>query len=174
MRTNKTLKIILLFILTINCKIVMSQVKFVRYQDFEMTYSNNPDLNKLSKNYNLLFILFLDSSYEQQILEYDPGLENLYRGSAYGINFNESTVGFVTHVSNITEIFNSNLYVDKIFNCIYDEIPVKHYKKVISYPVYIKNNIAVLNVLTNSGNDTYYFKLYNGILQINWLGGTTE
>lgn len=50
MRNKKTLKIITIFILIMICKTAVSQIKFVRYQDFEESYSNNPNLNKLSQN----------------------------------------------------------------------------------------------------------------------------
>ena len=169
------LKLALFLILTVNCNIIMSQDRFIRYQDFELAYRNNPDLETLSKEFDLLFILLLDSSDKQQFFIFDSGLEELFNEYSNGLRLNESTLGFVTQITDIKKIFNSNLLINKIFNCVFDTITLREEtKKEISYPVYLKNNTAIIEISTGNTSDIFYLRLCKGVVQINWLGGTIE
>jgi hypothetical protein len=151
----------------------MSQNKFVRYDDFELAYRNNHDLDILSEDFDLLFVLLLDSSHKQQFFKYDLEIEELFRGYSYGLRLNESTVGFVTQITDIKKVFDSKFSMNKVFNCISDAT-LQETKLEINYPIYIKQNTAIVKVLTNNVSDIYYFKLHKGVVQINWLGGTIE
>ena len=174
MKTNVYLKVAIICILININHMVLSQEKFVEYHDFEIAYHNNPDLNVLSKRFDLLYILLLDTTNKLPFFEYDLELKNLYKGYSSGLNLNESTVGFVTQINKIEEIFNSDRLINKVFNCIFDAEDIQTIKRKINYPVYIKNNTAIVEVLTDNGFDIYYFRLHDGVVQINWLGGVME
>ncbi len=154
---------------------VFAQEKIIRYQDFELAYSNNSDLKIISNRFNLLFILLLDTTYKVQFFEYDAELKDLYKEYSCGLKLNESTVGFVAHIKKIDEIFSSSLLTNKAFNCISDAETQKIAKQRISYPIYIKDNMAIVEILSGSSfSDIYYFRLNDGVVQINWLSGEID
>ncbi len=152
----------------------MSQDKFISYKDFELAYRKNPDLEILSKDFDLLFVLLLDSSNKQQFFKYDSELEELFNEYSYGLRLNESTVGFVTQTTDVKKIFTSNLLISKVFNCVFDTTTLQETKRIVSYPIYLKNNTAIVEISTGNASDVYYLRLRKGVVQINWLGGTIE
>ncbi len=166
--------IILVFFFTNNCHMVISQNKFIYYQDFELAYDKKKDLKLLGNDFDLLFILLLDSTNKEQFFKYDPELKDLYTDYSFGLKLNKSTVGFVTQVTEIKEIFTSEVLKNKVFSCINDTITQQIAKPMINYPIYLKQNTAIVEMLTGGASDVYYFKLEKGIVQINWLGGTME
>ncbi len=174
MRITIYLKITLTIILINISHIVFSQEKIVRYQDFELAYSNNSDLKIISNRFDLLFISLLDTTYKVQFFEYDAELKDLYKGYSHGLKLNKATVGFVARIQKIDEIFNSSLLTNKAFNCISDEETQKTVKQTINYPIYIKDNTAIVEILSGSSSDIYYFRLNDGVVQINWLGGVMD
>lgn len=174
MRITTYLKVTLIVILTNISHMVFAQEKIVRYQDFELAYSNNSDLKIISNRFDLFFLLLLDPTYKVQFFEYDAELKDLYKGYSYGLRLNESTVGFVAHIKKIDEIFSSSLLINKAFNCISNEETHKSIKQTVNYPVYIKDNTAIVEISSGSSSGIYYFRLHDGVVQINWLGGVME
>ncbi len=87
------------------------------------------------------------------------------------MRLNKSTVGFFTRHTDIRKIFESP---DKIFNCLIDEASPNEVKQVFAFPIYVKNNAAIVTILKSNGSDTYFFRLHEGVVQINWLGGVME
>ncbi len=174
MRTFIFIKLVFIFILIINCYLGMSQNKFIQYLDFEKACKSNPDLNIIGKDYNLLYVLLLDSSYKECFFNYDSNLEELFNGYSYGLNQNEFSVGFKTQMTKVKDIFDSNILISRIFNCVFDTIELQSGKQIITYPIYLKGNTAVFEISNGSACEIYYLKLYKGIVQINWLGGIVE
>lgn len=171
MKKRNFSKLILFLFLTISCQVVVSQNNFVKYQDFELSYENDPDLHRLSKDFDLLFILLLDSSYSQGFFKYDPELEDSFNEYSHGMVLNRLTVGFATKHTDIKKIFDSK---SKIMNCLFDDRFIEG-KHLINYPVYIKNDTAIAEITTNNSiSGIYFFRLQSGIVQINWLGEIIE
>lgn len=170
----KLYKNILVLILIINCHMVMSQTKFVQYQDFEIAFNEKPDLKSLSNDFDLLFVLLLDSSNRQEFFKYNQELVELYRGYSCGLQLNMSTVGFVTQITDIKDIFRSDSLMSKVFSCVFDLQTQKITKQIINFPIYLKHNTAIVEISTGNSSDVYYFRLHEGVVQINWLGGTID
>ncbi|MGF1636873.1 MAG: hypothetical protein ACFCUU_07350 [Cyclobacteriaceae bacterium] len=82
-------------------------------------------------------------------------------------------MGFFTQHTDIKKIFESE---DRIKNCLFDDFSLKVGDYKIRYPVYVKNNTAIAEIITNSTTDFYFFILHKdkGVVQINWLGGIIE
>ncbi|MBU2554265.1 MAG: hypothetical protein KKF98_07365 [Bacteroidetes bacterium] len=174
MSIDNSLKFFLLFILTNSLHVTFSQEKFIRFQDFRVAYITNPNLNDLSKDYNLLFISLLDTACRKEIFEYDLELKDLYLEYSYGMQMNASTVGFVAHVQKLDDVFNSNRLISKVYHCILDTVTQQAINRKIGFPIYIKDNIAIVEVISDKSSDIYYFRLKDGVVQINWLGGVIE
>lgn len=154
---------------------VFSQEKFINYEDFELAYSNNPNLENLSNRFDLLFILLLDDTNKSLFFDYDLSLNESYDNYIKGLNLNKSTVGFVTQKKEIIEIFNSEILWRKVLNCISSVESTQIVKKTINYPIYVKDNTAIIEIFTGSSIlNTYYFRLNDGVVQINWLGRIIE
>ncbi|MGF1636872.1 MAG: hypothetical protein ACFCUU_07345 [Cyclobacteriaceae bacterium] len=85
MKKVKLGQYIIILLLTSNCQMVVSQDKFISYHDFELAYRNNSELNSLSRDYDLLHILLLDSSYKKEVFKYNPGLEEEYYDYSAGL-----------------------------------------------------------------------------------------
>lgn len=163
--------LIWLLALTINGPVGFSQVRFVNNQDFELDFKQDPDLHKLEKEYDLLFVLLLDSSKQDQFYEHDPELEERFLGYSHGQNLNTSTVGFLTSDTGITQIFDAP---ERIMNCLFEDRSRGNMQHRISYPVYFNRNTAIVELVTTSSSDLYYIRLNKGVVQINWLGGIIE
>ena len=174
MRMNTYIKVTLVAILTIISHMVFAQERIVSYQDFELAYSENSDLKIISKKFNLLFILLLDTAYKVPFFEYDEELKDFYIDYSYGLKWNDSTVGFVVHIKEIDELFSSKLFINKVLDCVTDSEDRKLITQRINYPIYKKDNTAIIEILSGGSSDIYYLKLHNGIVQINWLGGVIE
>ena len=54
---------------------VFSQEMFINYEDFELAYINNPNLENLSNRFDLLFILLLDDTNKSLFFDYDLSLK---------------------------------------------------------------------------------------------------
>ncbi|MDD3167452.1 MAG: hypothetical protein PHN20_08510 [Bacteroidales bacterium] len=174
MRMNAYIKVTLVAILTIISHMVFAQERIVSYQDFELAYSENSDLKIISKKFNLLFILLLDTAYKVPFFEYDEELKDFYIDYSYGLKPNDSTVGFAVHIKEIDELFSSNLFINKVLDCVTYSEDRKSIKQRINYPIYKKDNTAIIEILSGGSSDIYYLKIHNGIVQINWLGGVIE
>ena len=174
MKTVLYSKIIFIFILTSIWTIVVSQDKFIYYQDFKSDYNNNPNLEVLNYGYDLLYVLLLDTTNILHFYEYDSELEDLYNGYSFGLKFDESTVGFVAQISTIDELFKSNILMNKVFYCIMDIETQQVFRPKINYPIYIKENTAIVEIQMGETFDVYCIKLSERVIQINWLGGVME
>ncbi len=152
---------------------VFTQQKIIRYKDFEREYKKNPNLKTLSEKYYLCYILLLDTTYKADFFRYDAEIKVCYEGCYYGLKDNEHTVSFSTKSKKIEDFFSSDLLLKKVLNCIYNTIN-QYNPPRISYPIYIKNNTAIVNFRGNDFTDTYCFKLENGQVKINWLLGIDE
>jgi hypothetical protein len=172
MKNIKLLSTVLFFVLTFFCSKTMSQEKFVNYQEFELAYKETQNLNILSQKFDLLTLLLLDSSHKQKIFKFNSELEELYRHYSNGLSINESTVGFVTQTCDIENLLSSEVLINKFLSCICDIVTLQELTPKISYPIYVKNNTAVVEIIVNENSDIYFLRLNKGVLQINWLGGT--
>jgi hypothetical protein len=169
---NKGLALLISLLYTVTCcQKGPSPVKFIDYQEFESAYQKNSSLDELSKDFDLLPVLLLDSAYKQRFFTFNPDLEDEFTGYSNGLRLNESTVSFFTRHTDIKKVFDSP---DKIFNCLRNEEDPIGMKQILAFPIYVKNNTAIVTILKNNGSDTYYFKLNEGVVQINWLGGILE
>lgn len=151
-----------------------AQEKFVRYQDFEIAYSHNIDLNKISQQFNLLSLLLLDSSNQELFFEYDSTLKDRYKKYVYRLRSSDNAFGFIAHISKVDKIFTSNLLTNKFFDCISDTLTQDLSKQQISYPIYIKDNTAVVKVKRDNSINVYILRFHEGLAQIYWLEETTE
>jgi len=138
-----------------------------------MAYKANSNLKDLEKRYDLLYILLLDSSHRNKIIKYDSELEQYFNEYSSAMNVNDATVGFITHFTEIMQVFDAEF---RIFNCLIDLSTVSNRKYTINYPIYINknNNTAIAEISSPSSCDVFYFRLHEGIVQINWLGGVIE
>ncbi len=68
MRFGKLSVLTSLLFLLAGCYEGTPQIKFIRYQDFGSAYQKNPDLHLLSKDFDLLSVLLLDSAYRQHFV----------------------------------------------------------------------------------------------------------
>ncbi len=169
---KKLIHLSIIAILLMSCSTGISQKKFISYQDFELAYNKNPDLMKLNLYFNLLNIMVLDSTKKQLIIKSQLVSEDYYNDFIYGIKTHKYTMGFKTGVKNIKEIFTSTVLMNKVFNCISDTLTQKQLNKQINYPIYIKDNVAIVTIEAKNFTDIYYFKLNKyGILQIKWIYG---
>lgn len=161
-------------ILSTNCNAQMQEHKFVTYQEFESAYRNSYNLEILSNDFNFLYILLLDTCNKQELFKYDSELKELFKEYSYGLNQNKLSVGFVTQILDIKDMFDSDILVNKLFSCISDTLTQQVNKQAINFPIYVKGNTAIIDISTNGASDIFYLKLHNGTLQVNWLGGTME
>lgn len=171
MNVTTLVGITIVFILTINTQFAMSQNFFVHYQDFESSYNSRKDWEYLDKKYDLLFILLLDSSHKQEICHFDPEIEELFRDYSVGFTVSGLSQKFNVKISGIEELFLNKNTLYNILNCITDNFIHKIDVKIL-FPVYVKDNTAIAEVSTHNTLDVYSFKLNEGAVQVNWLGGT--
>ena len=108
---------------------------------------------------------------EQLISIIKPEFEELYREYSRSMTLNRKTVGFVTSFSKIKSIFNES---ERIFNCLFgfDDEAINNYK--IDRPIYIEENNAIFEIISPTSSNLYYLRFYEGVVQINWLGGVIE
>lgn len=170
MMQEQKLKFTLIFLMVIqSCTMLMSQNKFLNINDFSLAYQENPDLKYLEQRFDLLKILMLDSTKANIFVSYDPELEQLSKQYTEGMTLNKATVGFVSHVNDIREVFDEP---ERILNCLFGSDSESRYK--IDHPIYIKGNDALMEISSPTTSDLYYLRYYQGVTQINWLGGTIQ
>jgi len=168
------LKILIVLSMFMSC-INEANIKFVYYDDLEFDLSkSNINLEEISKKYDFLKILLLDSSKKQLLFEFDAELKIDYADFSKGLELSNSTVSYKTGVNDIREIFKSKISIDSFINNLYDDLIIASGNLHISYPIYVKDNLAVIEIMFKDGYDIFFLKLDEKLLYINWLGGISE
>jgi len=148
--------------------------KIITYENVIENLKSTKDIESLENQYDYTALLLLDST-EIKLIE-KTGYRNLddFRNFAPGLALSRQTFGFVTDKKNIKEIFLDDNSLARILDCSksYNSPDLKLIK--FNYPVYIKENTAIFETSGPTWSDTYFARLENGILQINWLGGIIE
>ena len=118
--------------------------------------------------------MLLDSTEIKLIEKTGYQYVNDFRNFAPGITLSKQTFGFVTDKKNIKEIFLDKNSLKRILDCSksYNSPDLKLIE--FNYPVYIKGNKAIFEISGPTWSDTYFARLEDGILQINWIGGIIE
>ena len=148
----------------------MSQSKVVRVTEFSALMSKN-DLQSLAGQFDLLKILLLDISKEDMFLSFDPELSDDYQEYSNSMELNDRTVGFATEKENIELLIADP---ERIYCSIFSENELSKLVLEIDEPIYIYQNQAIIEISSRTTSDLYYLRLNEGIVQINWLGGTVE
>ncbi|WP_149240835.1 hypothetical protein [Dyadobacter sp. 32] len=151
-----------------------NEIEFLTYEDFEKMISLNSNPSDLAKAFDLLSIMLLDSSRNEILFKFDPTLKRDFHEYSHYAKINDTTVGFVTESKDLRSMFLSENSRSRIINCVRGEEEVQMENFVIENPIYIKNDIAVIRILTPISEDRYYITLKKGIVQINWLDGIIE
>jgi hypothetical protein len=173
------------FILLISCypnreqnvsisKVKEDTLKFVQYSDFEHAFKFDSNSRKLRADFDLISILLLDSTRKETIFKLDSELCMNFRDYSDAARFNKATVGFVTESLTLKEVLLSKASRDRIINCVYGEESDGRQRFKIANPVYIKGNTAVILISGPTTQDDYYITLFDGVVQINLLGGVIE
>ncbi len=154
--------------------VILSQPRsrFIDYKSFELELKAGKELHLLSKSYDFLYLSLLDSSNNQYFFEFDSELEDLYKGYSPGLKLSCTTVGFVSKILCVKDLFNSKVLLGQLFSCISD-VQVQALQQIV-YPIYIKENIAIVNIKNGDSCDLYQVRLHHGVIQVNWLGGVIE
>lgn len=152
----------------------VSPVKFIEYREFESAYQSGVDLSQLSRDFDFLRLLLLDSSRSQELFEFDPYLKELFEMYLPEKQPNDKTIGFVTNAGSVKEVFENERTLRKIVDCAYDETTVDILKWNFHYPIYLNENTAVFEIYAPFTSDLYIMRLLEGTDQINWLGGVME
>lgn len=154
---------------------VLRNVDFYDYFDAILKIKQSDSLNNDNySKYNLTNILLLDSTEIKLIEKLEPISVEEFRKIVHGIQIKSKTVGFVTNHTNIKELLLDKVSQKRIIECVnVHNSSVINYSK-FAYPIYVKGTIAVFDIYGSTWSDTYYVKLENNILQINWLCGIVE
>ncbi len=148
--------------------------KFIDYENVISELKKNPNYDNLKYKYDYTFILLLDSSEIKLIEKIRPETVKYFRDYAHGISFNNKTVGFKTEKQSIKEVLANKLNQKRMFECLHTEnSPDINYLN-FDFPIYIKGNKAIFEISGPTWHDTYFARLENYVLQINWLGGVIE
>jgi hypothetical protein len=148
--------------------------KFVIYEDVIEELKSTKNIESLENQYDYTALLLLDSAEIKLIKKTGYQYIDDFRNFAPGLALSKQTFGFVTDKKNIKEIFLDDNSLARILDCSksYNSPDLKRTK--FNYPVYIKENTAIFETSGPTWSDTYFARLENGILQINWLGGIIE
>ena len=148
--------------------------KVINYENAIEELKSTKNIKSLENKYDYTALLLLDST-EIKLIE-KTGYQNIddFRNFAPGLALSKQTFGIVTDKKNIKEIFLDDNSLARILDCSenYNSPDLKLTK--FNYPVYIKGNNAIFETSGPTWSDTYFARLENGILQINWLGGIIE
>ncbi len=148
--------------------------KIIIYEDVIKNLKSTKNIESIENQYNYTALLLLDSTEIKLIEKTGYQYVDDFRNFAPGLALSKQTFGFVTDKKNIKEIFMDDNSVERILDCSksYNSSDLKLTK--FRYPVYIKENTAIFETSGPTWSDTYFARLENGILQINWLGGIIE
>jgi len=148
--------------------------KIITFDDAIEELKSTNNIKSLENKYDYTALLLLDSTEIKLIEKTGYQYINDFRNFASGLALSKQTLGFVTDKINIKEIFQDKNSIQRILDCTksYDSPDLKLTK--FNYPVYIKENTAIFETSGPTWSDTYFARLENGILQINWLGGIIE
>lgn len=149
---------------------VMAQNRFVTVADFDESLADS-DLSSLEGEFDLLKILLLDSSKQNLIFEYDPELKEPFVEYSKSLQLSRKTVGFVTDLTTIRSIFDEP---ERIFNSVFVGGVDFQNRYWIDQPIYTNEDKAIIEILSPTTSDLYYLRVYEGVVQINWLGGVIE
>lgn len=163
-------RILIIMILMHGNFVLMAQNRFVSIADFENSLKDS-NLNSLAVAYDFLKIMLLDSSKEGLLFDYDPEIKELFSEYKKSMQLSKETVGFATDKADIKQVFNEP---ERIFQCVYSNSVDLLFNFKIDQPIYIHDNKAIFEILSPTTSDVYYLRIYNGIVQINWLGGIIE
>jgi hypothetical protein len=148
--------------------------KFINYEDVIKELKSTKNIKNLGNQYDYTALLLLDST-EIELIE-KTGYQHIddFRNFAPGLALSKKTFGFVTDMKNIKEIFLDKNSLKRILDCSKSDNSPDLRLTVFEYPIYIKENKAIFETSGPIWSDTYFARLKNGILQINWLGGIIE
>ncbi|TDE18548.1 hypothetical protein [Dyadobacter psychrotolerans] len=148
-------------------------LEFIDYQDFEKVFRVNRNSELITKKFDLVSILLLDSTNAEILFKLDPKLEEDFHYAMLVSRLSMSTVGFVTDLETLRDVLLSKEERDMIITCVHGE-GADNMKYNIGSPVYIKNNTAIIQILGPSSVDDYYVTINSGVVQLNFLGGIIE
>ena len=169
MKYLRKIGLVLIFVVY-SSLVVKSQSKYVSIADFDKSLKNS-DLSSIEKEFDLLKILLLDHSKQESFFDRDPELKGFFYEYKESIELNRRTVGFITEKKEIMSVFNNP---DRIFDSVFSESDTSGMNYRIDQPIYIHQNRAIIEILSPTASDLYYVSIYEGVVQINWLGGTIE
>jgi len=148
--------------------------KFVIYEDVIEELKSTKNIESLENQYDYTALLLLDSAEIKLIEKTGYQYINDFRNLAPRLALSKQTFGFVTDKKNIKEIFLDENSLTRILNCSKSDNNPDLKLTEFNYPVYVKGNRAIFETSGPTWSDTYFARLEDGILQINWLGGIIE
>jgi hypothetical protein len=164
--TNKDLKI--------ETKNTSEKFIFIDYDKVIIELKTNKNFETIKYKYDFTFILLLDSAEINLIKGLKPEIIEEFRKYAPELQFNKMTVGFVTEKKGIKEILLEKSDQKRIFECLYTEnspdIKYLNFDPII----YIKRNIAIFKISGPTWSNTYFARLENNVIQINFIEGIIE
>jgi hypothetical protein len=152
-----------------NLKQETDTLQFLEYNDFESVFKSSQDMQQLVKDYDFRSILLLDSTMAKALYEFDPELKEDFHSATLASSPNESIVRFRTDFEKLRDLVLSKTARTMFLSCIYGEQYARSGGLEIRSPVYIKGNTAVVEIITKTTSDLYYFTLLDGVVQINLL-----
>jgi hypothetical protein len=149
----------------------VDKLKFIDYEKAisELMASNNID--SLEKRYDIVYVLLLDSSEIKLVESTNIDLVKEFRSFSSGLIPNKQTVTIGVDKSSIREVFSDKILSKKIIKSITKDNPSI---ASINQTIYTKGNLAIFETFGPKWSNTYYAKLENGEVKINWLGGIIE
>lgn len=172
------MKIVPMFILLMICPFLFGQPyridNFIDYKNVINDLKTHANDSHLKYKYDLTFVLLLDSSQIKLIEKIQPEAVKYFREYSSGLTFNNRTVGFVTDKKDIKEVLMDKLDQKRIFECVNEESDLDLVHVEFDHPIYVKENKAIFEIYGSTWSSTYFARLENGVLQINYLGGTIE
>lgn len=152
----------------------LEKAKFITYEDVIEKLKSTKNIESLENQYDYTALLLLDST-EIKLIE-KTGYQYIsdFKNLAPGLALSKQTFGFVTDKKNIREIFQDKNSLERILSCSKSDNSPDLKLTKFTYPIYIKGNKAIFETSGPTWSDTYFARLEDGILQINWLGGIIE
>jgi len=160
--------------LKIEAKNTNDKFTFIDYDKVIIELKTNKNFETIKYKYDYTFILLLDSAEIRLIKGLEPEIIEDFRKYATGLQFNKMTVGFVTEKKGIKEILLDKSDQRRIVECLHTENSPDIKYLDFDPNVYIKRNMAIFKISGPTWSNTYFARLENKVIQLNWIEGIIE
>lgn len=152
----------------------LEKEKFILYEDVIKELLSASNVKDFENKYDYTKLLLLDST-NIELFE-QTGCKDIYEYRHYAtwLVSSKQSCFFVTENKPIQEILEEPRALKNILDCLKIENNSDQPQTVFEYPIYIKENIAIFEILGPTWSDIYLARVANDRLEINWLGGIIE